>query len=1126
MKVFLFLTLPLLLTGSQTARAERAPASASDTPLDQRLQHAIAIRLRERNDYGTQLTMNAYLKWHASGLPFPAADVERAARENFDASRLPKYEAVVRYSQVVADALIRQAGTTHPQAAALAKVIEESALVWYDFKLKEAQNENVQMSNKRGGAYLASQNSNMEDSAAQFLALARQDSQAHEYFNQIIPQSTGLNAEMTLAQINDAVPQIRMFEDLENLQNEWAAQRSESAAGFKDLSQRTEQLQRQLLTQQKNIEAEARASAELAASATARQEDIDRHRALQATLKTYSVLATQLMSQVDPRAAQRLGTVLNASLRIHDLLPAALGKSAALPGLSSRIGQLTRAAAFGDIASTVVGLISALGSSGPSADELLLQGISDVRADLVALSRGLDSEFLQVHGEIRALQSQLQDGLQQLWEVSQGTRREVVWARRDLGEIRQKLERMDFMLQTNLAYLADEGFEKAKVECFGANQQFQGNQINFTKYRDCLLTFSDYAARQAGSPLAIANDPAQDLAQLERLTNDQPEQLVPYLASLARQFGNRAMPAADGASLVNRRKWVSGAQAYLDMALEHPTYSRQLQTASPDSVLTPGGTLASAYSAFSAIGPRADADTSGSCAKERATFDAAATPENAYAAKGPSCLYRNLLAEYRASLEAVRQQIAPRFEEFRAQDGLAMNDGMLAVKPVNAALADYNPFTGIDSIPVCDGATITDNDFVAINHQTFTVPEEWKHTGDMKADYCASKPQVSGFIDWDKVLQNPMGIGGAAPMSVVRVNAAELFREARPFIEPDLIRGVYAGGLLAKACVARATWERVAFDNVRLTENPGYQQALPRELLCHPSSFSQSERGAFMLHHFLAAEPEYIIRFTFANPDGRGTSQHFHTRLNRRVMVEMNETIHFESHASNVRYTSEPQAVRTVTSALSRAFVETDSLSTPLEPIDSTNSLASALSAGNQAYNQKVWGRRQRFLGQIRYDLTQGGAKAAADRLNLSAALLQAYLKVGLGNRLRVSEELAALTQGPAGILRATDLAQTWQQMESDPVATSTNGPDPLFQLATQRIDALEKHLSDYFNAKRAAYAQAQPFASEVPEELTLLTQRLYILRQRIANAEPREDIATVTARARQRLQELLRQAN
>lgn len=284
---------------------------------------------------------------------------------------------------------------------------------------------------------------------------------------------------------------------------------------------------------------------------------------LEATRSGIYVLS-KLVGTADPIAGRAVATLGNAGLQLAESLDAYAHASRTFGGgVGTSLGSIVLT---GNILNIGLGIASLLGSSGPTADALILQGIGDLKKQIGELSQKMHGRFDRIDRTLNAIYVTFAQRLGALESQLAAAHRDVLGIRQDLIE----LEKRSYRLERNILEAVRAGFDRnledSATLCLESGELFVRADLSPDDYKRCVVAFMNYSIKHSHDKLAVRKAEYTDRRHVAEAIGEVPlaEQLF-YLDSLAtRRWGVHL--AGDVPTLANPIQWAAGADLFMTLA--------------------------------------------------------------------------------------------------------------------------------------------------------------------------------------------------------------------------------------------------------------------------------------------------------------------------------------------------------------------------------------------------------------------------------------------------------------------------------------------------------------------------------------------------------------------------------
>ncbi len=250
-----------------------------------------------------------------------------------------------------------------------------------------------------------------------------------------------------------------------------------------------------------------------------------------------------------------------------------------LDSVAKGFKALDAASKFGKLASCTnfisagLNIISLIFDTGPSADEMILDEIADMKQMIVDLANHLDYRFDRVDRSLNQILAKLQESI----ELSLDTQEQVKQARLDLLEIQGTLTRLERHL---FNYMQDLMRQNLILHLNGdlRYELRTGEQMSYLEYSmtdgGAENTFYTWAVNNSRNSLSTFMPTQEDLA--EDLLPAQLQNGLEYnLSYINRYLQTLGADSLGSDPIPNPRVWFLSADAYLRLAIENPLHFRR-----------------------------------------------------------------------------------------------------------------------------------------------------------------------------------------------------------------------------------------------------------------------------------------------------------------------------------------------------------------------------------------------------------------------------------------------------------------------------------------------------------------------------------------------------------------------
>ena len=339
--------------------------------------------------------------------------------------------------------------------------------------------------------------------------------------------------------------------------------------GIQDRLTTLEAGQQELLGYARDAEERRKKAAKEALAAAESQQRIDAAGA--------AIFLFSLIGDGDPQVGESIRALGTATVQIATSLNQ-WSKAIANLGATEALTSMSTVIMTGNVVGAVMTLMPLLVDSGPSADELILEGIGKLRDDVAELRSEMGDRFDHVDRTLSLVYNKLGAGLAEINLSTGRIERGVKAMHDDLIRMQTDLHRFEKGMydlvrdqeQRSLLLRAD-GALGLRARSLGTATM---SQDDYLAHESFFWTWGqEFAFDRVAMGWPVGERSYADEKIYDELRSQPLEANVGYLSELARRWGAR--PFATGRA-GNSQQWVLGANAYSQLAMEWPQHARQV----------------------------------------------------------------------------------------------------------------------------------------------------------------------------------------------------------------------------------------------------------------------------------------------------------------------------------------------------------------------------------------------------------------------------------------------------------------------------------------------------------------------------------------------------------------------
>jgi hypothetical protein len=869
-----------------------------------------------------------------------------------------------------------------------------------------------------------------------------------------------------------------------------------------------------------------------------------RHAAVLGTARVYGNLAAQFVAFANPERGAQLGGIIDAGLRMRDamyrieLATRAEGLKIPLKELSQSTKNLQKLAAYGEIVSAAVGVIS-LFDHQPSADQLILSELHELRQQMADFSQHMDENFLLLHSSIQASFATLTQAMDERFLHAEGKLASLSLGidrvQDALTRVQTDLSLVRLRLRDDLQSVKRLDLAQKRDECLGTGTLTYEAPLTPKEFQRCLEYFRGVALTWSDSNLFKVSEGTgkeRDYlapAELRDLRRSSPLQLLDYLSRVSRErFGN--MQADGESSAPDADMWSEGVEAFVESARQGP--AKKINPAVLSQLQRAGEQIR--RSTYSLIATEIGANPVGearSCKPNR-QFEQEAPRE------GLNCHFQSLLGNYESALTKYIDEAQSAEHQVRSEAPNVASRREPRVLSYEIPRPSYDGTWLKDHppgqpVPVCDGGAVVD---LAPNtrRERITLPGEWM-TGahlrrydsfggkQMTFDRILDPGTVNGWVGGYPLVTGTGLENGARlrdPFPTVErrefsLPLQSLALQTAPAFPPELVALAELGILKSEICVYGAWFINLAVASDRFTAFNSWDVY---DIARHGGDPSRS------LHYWqqLVGSPLISVRITLRDAAGQ--------TLSRLVSLKSTEQRHLSSlrqhlvvsrslNEGSVRSDEHDDMIETANQSLASWASEglTENVSRVPEGISvgRVGEFAPMIESGRQTLVQMG----QPLMQAWQTKLSAQSGDSAGQALEEALEMLRASALISLRDELNADPKLYGLLFLDSGLPDLQNWEQRWKRLPS-PVPADLDAYLGLTE-TRQKVAEVTDALTKIFNARREALAKGERRMPSLPRVDANMLQ-LEILARRVRLAQPELPIATLIAQLQAQIAELL----
>jgi hypothetical protein len=300
---------------------------------------------------------------------------------------------------------------------------------------------------------------------------------------------------------------------------------------------------------------------------------------IEAATAAVSILGTFIRIGGDEKLATEVETVGKSTIQIVD----AVGKLKDAGFARSIIES-------GNILGAVMNIIGLFGG-GPSPEEIILQEVREIRSLIVDLSEQMNARFDRVDKALNQIYRTINERFDQIDLTTGEILDNVQNIREALADVQLSLHRLERQLYDYLNagfrqdLLAQMNLSLGYETTFGLPLDYVPTYINAEN--DFFTWAVNIASDPLRSPWPVDSELTDD-SLLSALSRPLESNLNYFNRFLNVRLG---IPLLSSAPLANPREWFVGANAYLELSTENPTYCRRISVNRLDAIIATGQRL-------------------------------------------------------------------------------------------------------------------------------------------------------------------------------------------------------------------------------------------------------------------------------------------------------------------------------------------------------------------------------------------------------------------------------------------------------------------------------------------------------------------------------------------------------
>lgn len=313
--------------------------------------------------------------------------------------------------------------------------------------------------------------------------------------------------------------------------------------------------------------------------------------AIDARKSAISIIST-FIGLEDEKMGKAVSTYLTSGTEIADALATWLEATSKLDGLD-KLADMSTIVMTGNVLGAVMNVVKLFGSSGPSMDQKILEGIAKLRKQIDDLHKDMDKRFDRIDRELNVIFTTMQDRFN-LIDLQLGK------INGNLQEIQQTLIGLELTLnrieRNNYEFL-QAGFRRPLQEAIngainykartGADMPYQPDFVNNENVFQTWGTINAFDALSIGPSQRKFTDD-QLLAELNSLPLDAN---INYLNNWLIAHGLTPFATSQ---LANARDWTFASRAYAQMGLDWPQHMQRISAERQAALDAVGANLESA----------------------------------------------------------------------------------------------------------------------------------------------------------------------------------------------------------------------------------------------------------------------------------------------------------------------------------------------------------------------------------------------------------------------------------------------------------------------------------------------------------------------------------------------------
>ncbi len=295
------------------------------------------------------------------------------------------------------------------------------------------------------------------------------------------------------------------------------------------------------------------------------RKEYNQNKILISEISNATTIVTSLLSIVDPVRAQRVGTIVQSSLKIAEAINAI--------SAGAKLGTAASLGPYAVMAVAVLQIFKALQKKGPSPEQLILDQIQKLSQQVAELRKEMHDRFNVIEDMLGQVYKEMLVNFSALSKDMAELKRMAISSRKALGKVRQSLGSLNGKLNEVAIELYSQGFNETMNECLKAPITFadQVDGLERADYNKCIQKVLHWTEVGSKNPIltGLKIDVNNDDILLDELRSSHHNSVINTISKLADARGWTEYQHL----VANPIAWAVGVENYTVLRTNNLKYS-------------------------------------------------------------------------------------------------------------------------------------------------------------------------------------------------------------------------------------------------------------------------------------------------------------------------------------------------------------------------------------------------------------------------------------------------------------------------------------------------------------------------------------------------------------------------